>query len=132
MATVIGILSGLLLILIGVAFVVKHYGLRYRCRERVPGTVISMHEEISQNGAKYFFPVFTYQVSGHEFSQKINATTTYQRYEVSDTVTIRCNPNKPAEFYVEGDLASVHGGFAFVVFGLLLIIPSWLHMRGVF
>lgn len=82
-----------------------------QCTSRTEATVIdiviSESTRTSRNGFErtvyFYFPVIEFYVNGRVMREKLCIGYSYKKYKVGETITIFYNPNKPTEYFIEGD-----------------------------
>lgn len=103
------------------------------CTVQTRGHISSVREDVREPQGKQvrkireYTPTYTYDVQGHAVTGKgLTYSRSRRRYKEGAIVTVRYNPDNPAEFVVEGDAPSavmavvvIIGGFAMMAVACL-------------
>lgn len=131
------ILLPAIFLVVGVAFLTIGIGLRIsdqnkreRCTAKTQAEVVDIVSSTDSDGTTYA-PVFSYTVSGQEYVKQRNSYSNPCNYYKGQKVALYYNPNRPDEFYADGDnvykiLFYVFGGIGavFTIVSIAIITTS--------
>lgn len=140
--TVITILVGIGVLIIGGLFLRRESNLRKVCTRQVNGQVIDVIREVSEETERdkdtgrtttrkteHYYPVYSYLADGREIIRKSSTGTNRSRFSKGESVTVFYNPDKVEQYYVLEDKASSRFGIIIIVLGGVLTLVGIFFVR---
>ena len=125
----IALISGVVLIVAGVVWLVKIRAYKSSCTSVIEGTVVKIEgeEQTDDNGKEivYYSAVFGYEVDGKSYNVREKSKSSYCRYKPGDKVKIFYNPEDPNKIYVKGSVLNTFIACALIAVGIAVTVVNF-------
>ena len=92
------------------------------CTSKTSGKVIDIEEDTREMIA--YSPVFEYTVGDHKYVKEYTYGSNVIPYKIGQEVEIYYNPNKPDQYYVEGDVLYKRVAKIIIFLGIICLLLS--------
>ncbi len=118
------LISGILLIAVGIFLIIHGNGMKKRCTEPATAVVVQNVEETEfddDNNLRYlYYPMFEFRAGDETVTVKGKNGQNPAEYQLQDKVELLYNPADPQEFLVKGEAGSALFGIIFIVVGVVV------------
>jgi hypothetical protein len=126
--------SGTICTIVRICAFYRNKKVKEQCTSRteaiVIDIVISESTRTSRNGFErtvyFYFPVIEFCANGRVMREKLCIGYSYKKYKVGETITIFYNPNKPTEYFIEGDKSKKFIGTVCIIVGVAHLFFGFL------
>ena len=123
------ILSGMVVLAVGIFLFISEKGLAKRCTTEAVGTVVdikveeNLEEDDGITRTTYtYFPIIEYNAGDKAVSkQSTTGSSGSPSYNVNDKIDILYNPNNVEEFIIKGDTTSNILSIVFIAVGVIIV-----------
>lgn len=131
-------LVGFVVVLIGVAMLMRAEHLKKVCTGRADGEVVDLIQKTSQTTEHdketgrtttetrtMFYPMYRYEANGQAVIRQSSTGTSSPRFAKGQRVTICFNPDRVEQYYVAEDKAFSRFGIIVIVMGVLVMVAGF-------
>lgn len=123
------LLIGILLFVGGGFWLWKCIAKKHKCTVETEAAItgVKRHKGTGKKRDVDYSPLVKYTADGNEYEGEADISSVLpSKFKEGETLTIKYNPNNPAEFCVKGRLGNIKWGIGLVLIGALMIVVYFI------
>ena len=129
MKKILVIISGIIVLVVGIILFLNAKGLEKRCTAEAIGKVVDFKiEEGTETEDGYvrttytYFPIIEYKAGNKTVTKQSSIGSQSKKYSINDQVDILYNPDNIEEYTIKGDSTSNYLSIIFIIVGIIIVL----------